>query len=64
MLAGGFLVGGAAGNLQLTMPTAFTIGMMAWGLLAFPDGYRKADATQQTLENIKWGADWLAAVGG
>lgn len=57
--AGGWLTGGAAGNVQLTMPTAFTVSMLAWGLLSFPDGYQKADATADTLSSIKWGADWL-----
>ena len=57
--AGGWLEGGAAGNLQLTMPTAFTVAMLSWGLLAFPEGYTKAGATTETLSGIKWGADWL-----
>ena len=62
--AGGFLQGGAAGNLQVTMPLAFTISLLSWGTLEFPKGYAKAGTQQQTLDNIKWGADWLVkAVG-
>ena len=62
--AGGWLEGGAAGNLQLTMPTAFTVAMLSWGLLAFPDGYQKAGATSEALNGSKWGADWLVKAGG
>ena len=62
--AGGWLTGGAAGNTQLTMPTAFTVAMLSWGLLAFPEGYQTAGATSEALAGIKWGADWLVkAVG-
>ena len=46
------------------MPLAFTISLLSWGTLEFPKGYAKAGTTQQTLDNIKWGADWLVkAVG-
>ncbi len=38
--AGGWLQGGDAGNLKLTLPTAFTTSMLAWGLVAFPSGYK------------------------
>lgn len=61
-LAGGFLVGGAAGNLQLTVPTAFTVAMWSWGVLTFTEGYRKSGSTSDALDNIKWGADWLVKV--
>ena len=47
------------------MPLAFTISLLSWGTLEFPKGYAKAGTQQQTLDNIKWGADWLVkAVGG
>ena len=39
-LAGGWLQGGDAGNLKLTLPTAFTTSMLAWGVVAFPSGYK------------------------
>ena len=46
------------------MPLAFTISLLSWGTLEFPKGYAKAGTQQQTLDNIKWGADWLVkAVG-
>lgn len=36
-LSGGWETGGLAGTLKLTMPTAFTVAMLAWGLLEFPE---------------------------
>ncbi len=35
-IAGGYLQGGPAGNLKMTHPTAFSIALLAWGLLEFP----------------------------
>ena len=48
-----------AGDLKLTMPTAFTTAMLAWGLLAFPEGYAKAGQTASALESVRWGTDYL-----
>ena len=41
------------------MPLAFSVSLLAWGLTEFPNGYKAAGTTSQTLDNIKWGADWL-----
>lgn len=35
-ITGGYLQGGPAGNLKMTHPTAFSIALLAWGLLEFP----------------------------
>ena len=35
-ITGGYLQGGAAGNLKMTHPTAFSIALLAWGLIQFP----------------------------
>ena len=35
-ITGGYLQGGAAGNLKMTHPTAFSIALLAWGLIEFP----------------------------
>ena len=48
-----------AGDLKLTMPTAFTVSMLAWGALAFPAGYQKAHQMPQLLNTVRWGADYL-----
>ena len=41
------------------MPTAFTVSMLAWGLLAFPGSYARAGNTAEALGNVRWGADYL-----
>ena len=35
-ITGGYLQGGPAGNLKMTHPTAFSIALLAWGLVQFP----------------------------
>lgn len=35
-ISGGWLEGGALGNLKMTVPTAFSTSLLAWGLIAFP----------------------------
>ena len=35
-MTGGFMMGGQAGTLKMTIPTAFTISMLAWSMLEFP----------------------------
>lgn len=41
------------------MPTAFTVSMLAWGMLAFPNGYTKAGQIGPGLGNVRWGSDYL-----
>ena len=36
-MTGGFMTGGNAGTLKMTIPTAFTLSMLAWGMLEFPE---------------------------
>ena len=35
-MTGGYMTGGQAGTLKMTIPTAFTISMLAWSMLEFP----------------------------
>lgn len=35
-MTGGYMTGGPAGTLKMTIPTAFTISMLAWSMLEFP----------------------------
>ncbi|KAK9826822.1 hypothetical protein WJX81_004238 [Elliptochloris bilobata] len=58
-LTGGWEAGGMAGTLKLTMPTAFTVAMLAWGLLEFPEGYARAGQMARAHDNLRWGADYL-----
>lgn len=52
-LTGGYLNGGPAGNLKMTMPTAFSTSLLAWGLLSFPSGYANSNATANTMAQIR-----------
>ena len=58
-LTGGWASGGAVGTVKMTVTTAFTTSMLAWGLLTFPRGYARAGETRHALDSIKWGADYL-----
>ena len=52
--------GGLAGNLKMTMPTAFTTAMLAWGLLSFGSGYSQEPGLSLKVEQqVVWGADYL-----
>ena len=51
--------------LKMTMPTAFTTALLAWGLLTFPRGYSEAGMTATAQSELQWGANYLLkAVGG
>lgn len=43
----------------MTMPTAFTVSMLAWGMLSFPEGYQRAGQVPQGLQTVRWGSDYL-----
>jgi hypothetical protein len=62
-LTGGWITGGPAGNLKMTMPTAFTTSLLAWGLLSFPDGYAQSNATANTMQQVKCAAGSSAVEG-
>ena len=52
--------GGPAGNLKMTMPTAFSVSILAFGFITFPGGYSEQPGLQQKVQNqITWGADYL-----
>lgn len=36
-ITGGYLQGGPLGNLKMTHPTAFSVALLAWGLLQYPN---------------------------
>jgi hypothetical protein len=58
-LTGGFMTGGDAGTLKMTGPAAFATALLAWGLLEFPKGYAKANATAHALDTLRWSNDYL-----
>lgn len=58
-MSGGWLNGGPAGDLKMSVPTAFTTSLLAWGMLAFPSGYAAANQTYAGQQSVRWGADYL-----
>ena len=42
-----------AGCLKMTMPTAFTVSMMAWSLLAFPKGHTTGGTTTAVENQLR-----------
>ncbi|KAK9807813.1 hypothetical protein WJX72_010109 [[Myrmecia] bisecta] len=55
------LVGGsydAGDNLILNFPAAFATLLLAWGVLAFPDGYAAAGQMNAALDGIRWHTDF------
>ena len=58
-MPGGWLNGGPAGDLKMSIPTAFTTSLLAWGMLAFPAGYAAANQTYAGEQSVRWGADYL-----
>ena len=51
-MTGGFMTGGNAGTLKMTIPTAFTLSMLAWGMLEFPEARSLQVSEQQLL--VPW----------
>ena len=60
-LTGGWITGGATGNIKMTQPIAFSTAMLAWGMLSFTKGFSSGGEsnTAAALENVEWGADYL-----
>ena len=49
-----------AGDLvKFGLPEAWSMNMLAWGLLDYPQGYQGAGQYQTALENLRWGDDYI-----
>src|ERR1022692_2725787 len=49
-----------AGDLvKFGLPEAWTMNMLAWGLLDYQPGYTAAGQYQTALENLRWGDDYI-----
>ncbi|XP_069191398.1 uncharacterized protein [Procambarus clarkii] len=49
-----------AGDLvKFGFPMAFTITMLSWGLVEFPDGFSAAGQTEYAQAAIKWATDYF-----
>ena len=56
-LTGGFY--DAGDNVKFGFPLAFTISLLAWDVVEFGSNLRTAGQLQNTLNNIRWGTDYL-----
>lgn len=55
--SGGWMTGGPGGNIKMTQPTAFTTMMLAWGVIAFPNGY--LGSRPAAMNSIQVGIEYL-----
>lgn len=46
-------------HLKFAFTQAWTVAVLSWGLLEFPDAYDSAGEYNQMLDTIKWPLDWL-----
>ena len=56
------LVGGfydAGDHLKLTFPMAYSMTVLAWGILEYWDVYQALGVRNEAIGVIKWGCDWL-----
>lgn len=56
-LTGGFY--DAGDNVKFGFPLAFTIALLAWDVVEFGSNLRTTGQLQNTLNNIRWGTDYL-----
>ncbi|KAF6252704.1 endo-beta-1,4-glucanase [Scenedesmus sp. NREL 46B-D3] len=60
--AGTDLSGGwfdAGDNVKFQLPGAWTASMLAWGMLQFGDGYKRAGHYERALATIRWASDFF-----
>ncbi|KAI8989993.1 Six-hairpin glycosidase-like protein [Pilobolus umbonatus] len=56
------LVGGyydAGDYLKFTLPLSYSLVTIAWGAIAWFNGYEKANEVDHLQEMMRWGTDWL-----
>lgn len=56
-LTGGFY--DAGDNVKFGFPLAFTIALLAWDVVEFGSNLRTTGQLQNTLNNIRWGTNYL-----
>lgn len=54
---GGYYVGG--GNVKFGLPTAFSMTMLAWSLVEYPQQVGGGGQTKNALTALRWGTDFL-----
>ncbi|MEM7553065.1 MAG: glycoside hydrolase family 9 protein [Cyanobacteria bacterium P01_A01_bin.84] len=56
-LTGGYY--DAGDHVKFGFPMAASMTMLSWGVEEYRDGYKKVGQLDETLDNIKWGTDYL-----
>ena len=56
-LSGGYY--DAGDHVKFGFPMAASMTMLSWGLIEYSDGYKKVGQFDNTLDNIRWGTDYL-----
>ena len=49
--------------MKFGFPMAYSITVMAWGMVQYPEAFRSAGEWDFGLENLKWGTDYFIKVG-
>ena len=50
----------AGDHLKFTFPMAFSMTMLSWSMLHYWEAYEAIGELDNAVEQIKWGAEWLA----
>lgn len=56
------LIGGlydAGDFVKFMLPYGSAVAVLAWGLVAFPDGYQKSQQSFHALSTLRWAADFI-----
>ena len=56
-LTGGYY--DAGDHVKFGLPMAYSMTMLSWGAEQYSEGYEKIGQLDETLENIKWGTDYI-----
>ena len=49
----------AGDNVKFNLPLAWSVGVLAWSVFEFKDGYKAAGQYDEALDNIRWGEFFL-----
>ena len=56
---GGWFTGMKGGNIKATSPIAFSTAILSWGYMGFAKAFEMTGQTQNLLDSVRWGADYL-----
>nr|XP_006820071.1 PREDICTED: endoglucanase 15-like [Saccoglossus kowalevskii] len=59
-LTGGYY--DAGDHIKAGLPMAYTVTVVAWGLLEYPDAYEACGQTENVKDMIRWGTDYFLKI--